>query len=184
MNGHSLRWPAGMLLAGLLAGCVPPIYVDKQDYPADWSAQLTAGAGCPELTGRYQNQGEGRFAVGLAKQLMPDTADPLKQVQRVDFDGPDGGAVVVRLLDAQDVILLEQRWNEGPDFRCEDGWLIRQRGYFWATPVLTGTDSERFARDAHGDLLVQRRTEAGGVFLFLPVYRGERFWFRYPRIAQ
>lgn len=173
------------LLALSLVGCIPPIYFDRQDYPADWPLQAVPAEGaCPELTGRYQNQGDGRFPVRLASLVDRATADPLKLVQHVSFDSSEPGVVSVKLFDAHGKTMLEQRWVDGRDYRCEDGWLIRRHAYFWATPVLTGTDSERFARSETGELLAQKTTEAGGVVLVLPVYRGERFWFRYPRLPE
>lgn len=171
-----------VLLVLSLAGCNPAIHVDRQDYPADWPSPAVANDACPELTGRYHNQSEGRFRAGLASLVVPDTADPLKRVQRVSFDSSEAGVLSVQISDGHGKTMLEQRWEEGRDYRCEEGWLIRRHGYFWATPALIGTDSERFARSETGELLAQRTTEAGGVFLLLPVYRGERFWYRYPRL--
>lgn len=169
----------GVMLAAGLSGCIPPIYFDREDYPSDWPPQERVSEGCPQLSGDYRNAGEGRFAVPLARHVLHETADPLKQVEQLRFDGPRVGQVRVELLDGHGKVLLERHWREGPDYSCDEGWLVRRQTYFWATPVLSGTDSQRFARSQAGDLLVQTRTEAGGVFLVLPVYRGERFWFRY-----
>lgn len=179
MSELCLRWLGCAALCALLAGCFPLIYLDREEYPSDWPAQAAAGDSC--LGGRYGNDAIGRSAP-MAHQLL-ETADPLRQVQQVRFSGLGGGLLRVQLLDAEGAVLVEERWQQGAHYSCEGGWLIRKQTNFAVVPALAGSESRRFSRATNGDLLVQGTSGASGMVLLFPYYRDQRFWLRYPLVA-
>ena len=171
----------------LLAGCAYPISVEHKDYPLDWPKPAPAASGCPDLTGRYRNQGDVKMAP-LARWAFPPTAKPMEQVDIVELDGPREGALTFRFFASagKDGTELQElgsrRWQQGEDFQCEDGWLVQSKTRFVPLTAFVTTDAFRFALAADRSLVVEKREDGGGVLVVLPAYISARNWFRYLRV--
>ncbi len=171
----------------LLAGCAYPISVEHKDYPLDWPKPAPAASGCPDLTGRYRNHGDVQKAP-LAQWAFPPTAKPMEQVDIVELDGPREGALTFRFFASagkdgtEPQELGSRRWQQGEEFRCEDGWLVQSKTRFIPLAAYVTTDTFRFTLAADRSLVVEKREDGGGVLVVLPAYISAWNWFRYPRM--
>lgn len=74
-----------------------------------------------------------------------------------------------------------RQWKEGADYVCEGGWLVRSNTT-WALTLAANTKA-RFTRAVDGTLIIERREEAGGVVIVVPMYVSTGRWFRYTQVA-
>jgi hypothetical protein len=159
----------------LVAGCVS---VRRDEYPPYWPALQPAQAGCPGLTGSFDNRDLDESRPTLLAKWLLQTADPLKQVHRVELAGPEAGALSVRFVDGNGEELLGRDLRDGEHFACRDGWLeLRQPEVVFVGIV--NRRIARFARNVRGDLVVQESDVGGGVVLVVPMYVSERNWHLY-----
>lgn len=178
-----------LFLLLLLAGCSYPIAVEHKDYPLDWAKPAPAVSGCPDLGGRYRNQGDtpGPF---LASWALPRTATPMNQISIVELDGPREGALALRFFApvvqgrGEPAELGSRRWQQGEDFQCVDGWLVLSKTRLIPLGIYVSSDIVRFTVATDRSLVVEKREEGGGVLVVLPAYLSYRIWQRYPRVEQ
>ncbi|HSB25828.1 MAG TPA: hypothetical protein VLE94_22235 [Burkholderiaceae bacterium] len=159
----------------LTTGCVA---LEDQDYPAYWPALAVSGSGCPSLTGRFDNQDINEAQPVLLAKWLLQTADPLRQVHRVQLAGPEAGTLVLRLLEDTGTELLKRELREGTDYACGDGWLERKQPELAFVGVVN-RHLARLARTTRGDLVVQDIDQGGGVVLVVPMYASFRQWHLY-----
>jgi hypothetical protein len=166
-----------------LCGCA------NQPYPQDWAAPVRT-AGCAAVTGLYG--GKGRESAGqlylLLGPVSESSQDDMKRIatvsaiDRVEIasDGPK--TLVLHFRDAtQEIATLRY-----PDAECgSDGVTVvyyagMTRG---RTNPLAGVehDTATLSKAADGALIVRRHeTDAGLVYMFLPVGMSDSSWSRYP----
>jgi hypothetical protein len=176
----------GLLVPLLLTGCYTPIDVKHQDYPLDWVKPAPAASGCPNLGGRYLNQGHAPH-VYLASLALPPTSTPMNQIDIVELDGPRNGALTLRFFAprvqgrSEPPELGSRHWQQGEDFTCEDGWLVLSKTRVIPLGLFVTSDIVRFALAGDRSLVVEKRETGGGVVLVFPGYVSSRTWQRYPR---
>ena len=176
-----------VLVAVLLTACAYPLAVEHKDYPLDWAKPAPAANGCPDLGGRYLNQGR---APGppLARWALPQTSTPMEQIRAVELDGPREGVLSLRFFappaatDRNGPLELGRRqWKQGEDFNCENGWLVLSKTKVVPLTFMVGNETARFTLAADRSLVVERSEESGGVLVVLPAYLSSRDWQSYPR---
>lgn len=178
---------AALLVPLLLAGCYVPVDVKHQDYPLDWPKPVPAASGCPDLGGRYPNQGDAPHLY-FASLALPTTATPMSQIDVVELDGPRNGTLTLRFfappIQGRSELpeLGVRRWQQGEDFTCEDGWLVLSKTRVIPLPAIVTSDVVRIALAADRSLLVERRESGGGVGIVFPIYMSSQKWQRHRRI--
>lgn len=179
----------GLAILLLTAGCTYPIAVEHKDYPLDWAKPMPTATGCPDLGGRFLNQGD---APGppLARWALPQTSTPMSQIHVVELAGPKDGTFSLRFFAplvegrSEPRDLGQRRWQQGEDFKCEDGWLVLSKTKLIPLAVYVSSDVVRFTLASDRSLVVEKREEGGGVIVVLPAYISSRTWQRYPRVEQ
>jgi hypothetical protein len=179
----------GLCMLLLLTSCAYPIAVEHKDYPLDWPKPAPAASGCPDLGGRYRNQGD-VAKMPLARWALPQTSTPMEQIQTVEIDGPRDGELLLRFFAppvqgrSESEELGSRRWQQEEDFKCEDGWLVLSKTRLIPLAIFVTSDVVRFALAADRSLVVEKREDGGGVLVVLPAYLSYRSWQRYARVER
>ncbi|MCW5659195.1 MAG: hypothetical protein KIT60_15945 [Burkholderiaceae bacterium] len=167
-----------LTLGGFVALAMGCVSVKTDEYPRYWPALQVSGAGCPGLTGSFDNRDvDEAQPVPLAKWLL-QTADSLQVVHRVQLTGPAAGVLLLRLLDDKGIALLQRELREGTDYECNGGWLERRQPELTLLGVVHRRVA-RLARTTRGDLVVEESDRGGGVVIVVPMYASFRTWHLY-----
>lgn len=136
MSLCSLRVGATLVPLPLLVGCV--VLSSNPDYPSEWAPHAAARVdGCPQVAGRYLNEGEMHVTSGAtcmpqsqmakgseagswncSRQLLANL-DLAGDATVVELMQPDEQTLAVALQDSAGATLATHRLRRGHDFHCD-----------------------------------------------------------------
>jgi hypothetical protein len=142
---------------------------ETPEYPASWPSLAPQAAGCPNLTGIFQNVDRAlEHRRDLASWVRPRTETPPAFIERLQFDHSQDGLITITLHKKEAGVAGVRQWQQGNDFDCDGGWLVMPQPDF-IYPGFRVKITAYIARTIDGHLVIKQmevkqwNEENGGV---------------------
>lgn len=162
-----------------MSGCVS---IDQ--YPAEWgSLRLSADSACPDVSGRFRDQGEranSNFKPSLSYQLLRSYSQKAAETVEIKFVDPT--VLHIRVFNGAELIAESVLSSNKGEFQCANGFVVIKKGEFINREGVFGGEKWTFSLAPSGNALVVKENDSAiGTMLLFPVAGTSTSWSRFPR---
>jgi len=158
-----------------------------QPFPAEWKPPESSNTACPNIDGKYLNEGEGKdpqYKPTLAWYLFRQSA-PWKETTHVSFTRKTDASVEVILWNGNKKLFQRDLRTDEKEVSCQEGFLkINTREYVSDGGALGKEWSVIGLARSQDYLVVRNESGAVGLFFLFPVAGTATDWYRFRAIGE